>query len=71
MSQKETAIVRTLMPDLDIEVIAETTGIPVVKVRGIVWLAEKHMSETCTVIEPFVDAAEPLDWDGNSGRSEP
>ena len=46
-----TASITTLMPDLDIEVIAEVTGFPVEKVRGIVWLAEKHMREFSQVTD--------------------
>ena len=47
----KTASIRTTMPDEDIAVVADLTGIPVDKVRGIVWLAEKHLREFAQVTE--------------------
>lgn len=54
---------KTLMSDENIAWLADVTDIPVEKVRTIVDVTERYMREKCTVIDPTVDPAEPLDWD--------
>lgn len=46
MSDHANPAIHVRMKDDDLAVIADLASIPVEKVRGIVWLAEKHVRET-------------------------